>query len=133
MAQLSTPLTHELFHLWVPNGLALDGDYDWFYEGFTIYRAARTAVSLDLLTLPEFLNALARAYDASHAQTNSLSLIEASRTRWTTGQSAVYSKGMVVAFILDLRTRTASRGKRSIDDAYRVDLPKTFDWSVAEF
>src|SRR5438132_1754481 len=30
LAQLSTPLTHELFHLWVPNGLALDGDYDWF-------------------------------------------------------------------------------------------------------
>ncbi|PYS68153.1 MAG: hypothetical protein DMF73_17510 [Acidobacteria bacterium] len=41
LAQLSTPVTHEFFHLWVPNGLALSGDYDWFYEGFTIYQAAQ--------------------------------------------------------------------------------------------
>ncbi|MCA1557955.1 MAG: hypothetical protein LC731_05375, partial [Acidobacteria bacterium] len=39
LAILSTPLTHELFHLWVPNALALDGNYDWFYEGFTLYQA----------------------------------------------------------------------------------------------
>src|SRR5439155_13714620 len=63
LVRLSTPLTHELFHFWVPNGLALNDDYDWFYEGFTVYQAARTAVRLDLLSLPEFLNAIARAYD----------------------------------------------------------------------
>jgi predicted metalloprotease with PDZ domain len=53
LAQISTPLTHELFHLWVPNALTLEGDYDWFYEGFTVYQAARTAVRLDLLTFPD--------------------------------------------------------------------------------
>lgn len=124
LAQLSTPLTHELFHLWVPNALALEGDYDWFYEGFTVYQAARTAVRLDLLTFPEFLNAIGRAYDGAKAQTNPVSLIEASARRWTTGQSAVYSESMVVAFLFDLRTRSASHGKKSLDNVYRTILQK---------
>src|SRR6266571_3778269 len=50
LSQLSVPLTHELFHLWVPNALALTGEYDWFYEGFTVYQASRAAVRLELLT-----------------------------------------------------------------------------------
>jgi len=124
LAQISTPLTHELFHLWVPNALVLEGDYDWFYEGFTVYQAARTAVRLDLLTFPEFLNAIGRAYDAANTQTNSVSLIEASSRRWTTGQSAVYSKSMVVAFLFDLRMRSVSHGKKSLDSVYRVILQK---------
>jgi hypothetical protein len=121
LAQLSTPLTHELFHLWVPNGLALDGDYDWFYEGFTVYQAARTAVRLDLLTFPEFLNAIARAYDAYLAGVDHdrWSLVEASKRRWTVGQSSVYSKSMVIAFLYDLTMRSESHGKHSLDVVYR--------------
>jgi len=121
LAQLSVPLTHELFHLWVPNGLALDGDYDWFYEGFTVYQAARTAVRLELLTFQEFLNAIARAFDAyaSGADRDRWSLIEASQSRWTTGGSVVYQKSMLVAFLFDLKLRTQSRSKRSLDDVYR--------------
>jgi len=53
LAQLSVPLTHELFHLWVPNGLGLSGDYDWFYEGFTVYQAARAGVRLGFFTFQE--------------------------------------------------------------------------------
>ena len=102
LVRLSTPLTHELFHLWVPNGLALNDDYDWFYEGFTVYQAARTALRLDLLTFPEFLNAIARAYDGYGA-----------------GVDSVYSKSMVVAFLYDLKLRSQSHGKRSLDDVYR--------------
>jgi predicted metalloprotease with PDZ domain len=124
LAQISTPLTHELFHLWVPNALALEGDYDWFYEGFTVYQAARTAVRLDLLTFQEFLDAIARAHDAANTQTNSVSLIEASSRRWSTGQAAVYSKSMVVAFLFDLRMRSLSHGKKSLDSVYRVILQK---------
>jgi predicted metalloprotease with PDZ domain len=126
LAQLSTPLTHELFHLWVPNILALDGDYDWFYEGFTVYEAARTAVRLDLLTFPEFLNALARAYDGylANAERDRLSLVEASKRRWTAGPSAVYSESMVVAFLYDLRLRMQSRGKQSIENIYPLLLQK---------
>jgi len=121
LAQLSTPLTHELFHLWIPNGLSLTANYDWFYEGFTVYQAARTAVRLDLLTFPEFLNALARAYDGylNSTDRDRWSLVEASERRWTTGQSAVYAKSMLVAFLYDLRLRSDSRGRRSLDEVYR--------------
>jgi predicted metalloprotease with PDZ domain len=126
LVRLSTPLTHELFHLWVPNGLALNNDYDWFYEGFTIYQAARTAVRLDLLTWPEFSNAIARAYDGYVAGVDHdrWSLIEASQRRWTVGESSVYSKSMVIAFLYDLKLRSASHGKRSLNDVYH----RIFQW-----
>ena len=121
LARLSVPLTHELLHFWVPNGLALEGDYDWFYEGFTIYQAARTSVRLDLLQFQEFLDAISRAYDAYRAglDHDQWSLIEASKRRWTGGESAVYSKSMVIAFLYDLKLRSQSRGKHSLDDVYR--------------
>ena len=121
LSQLGNALTHELFHLWIPNGLSLQGDYDWFYEGFTVYQGARTAVRMDLLTFSEFLTAMGRAFDgiSSAPDLNSLSLIEASKRRWTTGASAVYSKAMLVAFLYDLNVRSQSKGKRSLDDVYR--------------
>jgi len=121
LIRLSTPLTHELFHLWAPNALTLGGDYDWFYEGFTVYQAARTAVRLGMLTFPEFLDAITRAYDgyAAGADHDRWSLVEASQRRWTVGESSVYSKSMVVAFLFDLKLRNESRGKHSLDDVYR--------------
>jgi len=118
LAQLSTPLAHEFFHLWVPNALTLQGNYDWFYEGFTIYQASQTAVKLGLLTFPEFLNSIARAYDSSKGE-GSLSLIEASNRRFTSGLSSVYAKSQVIAYLYDLRLRSATRGKRSLGDVYR--------------
>jgi M61 glycyl aminopeptidase len=121
LARLSVPLTHELFHLWVPNGLALEGDYVWFYEGFTIYEAARAAVRLRLLTFQDFLNAIARAYDACHSSVDCdrLSLTDASNRRWTNGESNVYQKAMLVAFLYDLNLRLHTGSKRSLEDAYR--------------
>jgi len=121
LAQLSVPLTHEFFHFWVPNGLNLSGDYDWFYEGFTVYQAAQVAVRLDLLTFAEFLNAISRAYDGYYLSIDRdrWSLLEASKRRWTVGNSAVYSKSMLIAFLCDLKLRSLSHNKRSLDDVYR--------------
>jgi predicted metalloprotease with PDZ domain len=118
---LSVALSHELFHLWVPNGLALSGDYDWFYEGFTIYQAALVGVRLGFLTFQEFLNAIARAYDSyvASADRDQWSLIEASHRRWTTGRSTVYDEGMVLAFLYDLKLREGSRSKRSLENVYQ--------------
>jgi len=126
LAQLSAPLTHELFHLWVPNGLTLKGDYDWFYEGFTMYESARVAVALDLLTFQEFLNAIARAYDAylSDAARDRWSLVEASERRWTGGSSSVYSKSMVIALLIDLKIRSESGNKKSLAGIYEKLLAK---------
>jgi predicted metalloprotease with PDZ domain len=120
LAQLSTPLTHELFHLWVPNALALDGDYDWFYEGFTMYQAARIAVRLNFLTFPQFLSTVAHAYDVymQDAARDRWSLGEASRRRWTGGSSSVYSKSMLIALLIDLKMREAGND-RGLDDLYQ--------------
>jgi predicted metalloprotease with PDZ domain len=118
LAQLSTPVAHEFFHLWIPNAINLTGNYDWFYEGFTIYQSSQTAVKLGLLTFPEFLNAIARAYDSSKGEP-SLSLVEASNRRFTGGLNFVYDKSQVIAFLYDLRLRSMTRNKRSLADVYR--------------
>jgi predicted metalloprotease with PDZ domain len=120
LAQLSGPLTHELFHLWVPNALALDGNYDWFYEGFTMYQAACIAVRLNLMTFQQFLNAIAHAYDLylNDAARDRWSLVEASRRRWTGGSSSVYSKSMLIGFLIDLKARQTGN-ERGLDDLYQ--------------
>ncbi|HYY58392.1 MAG TPA: hypothetical protein VE842_13745 [Pyrinomonadaceae bacterium] len=122
LASLSVPFTHELFHLWIPNGFALEGEYDWFYEGFTMYQAARAAVRLNLLTFQDFLTTIGRAFDAYVSAPNKdrLSLLDASRRRWTGPPALIYHKGMLVAFLYDLTLRRKTGGKRSLDDAYRA-------------
>jgi predicted metalloprotease with PDZ domain len=122
LAQLSVPLSHELFHLWVPNGLpGLEGNYDWFYEGFTMYQAMRAGLRLRLLTFQDYLNAMGRAYDIyrSARDGDKLSLLEASQQRWASATMLVYNKGMLVAFLYDLTLRQRSNGKRTLDDVYR--------------
>lgn len=121
LAQLDTALSHELFHLWVPNGLALDGEYEWFYEGFTNYQALREGVRGGRLSFRDYLAAIGRANDAYKRARGAreLSLVEAARSRWTTDPSLVYHKGMLVAFLYDMRLSLETRGKRSLADVYR--------------
>jgi predicted metalloprotease with PDZ domain len=122
LAQLSFPLAHELFHLWIPNGLMLDGNYDWFYEGFTLYQALMAGVRLNLLTFQDYLNAMGRAFDAYKAAQgrDELSLLAASERRWTRSPALIYNKGMLAAFLYDLNLRQKSGGKRSLNDVYRA-------------
>lgn len=121
LAQLNGALTHELFHLWVPNGLALEGEYSWFYEGFTLYQALRAGMRQGRLTFQDYLNAMGRAYDGykSARGQKELSLIEASERRWTSSPALVYHKGMLVAFLYDLTLMSRTEGKSSLDDVYR--------------
>jgi predicted metalloprotease with PDZ domain len=121
LVQLSIPLTHELFHLWIPNGVALDGNYDWFYEGFTNYQAMRAGMRLSFLTFQDYLNALGRAFDAylSEVDRDKYSLPDASQRRWTSATALVYHKGLLVAFLYDLQLRLQTGGKRSLDDVYK--------------
>lgn len=118
---LSTPLTHELFHLWVPNALSLEGSYDWFYEGFTLYQAMRAGMRLGLLTFDDYLRAMGRANDIylSASDRDKWSLLEASERRWTGATALIYNKGMLAAFLYDLHLRGQSGGKRSLDNVYR--------------
>ena len=118
IGQLKVIFTHELLHLWVPNSLSLKGDYDWFFEGFTLYQALVTAVDLKVISFDEYLNTLARVYDSYRSQPDRWSLIAASEQRWTGAVSAVYNKAMLVAFLYDLLVRTESAGKTKLSDRY---------------
>ena len=121
LAQLNVPLAHELLHLWVPNALALDGEYDWFYEGFTLYQSMRVQMRLGQLTFEDYLNALARAHDNYRAARGrqEISLLEASERRWSGATTLVYNKGMLVASLYDLTLRLETSNRNSLDDVYR--------------
>jgi hypothetical protein len=117
--QLGVIFTHEILHLWVPNSLKLEGDYDWFFEGFTLYTALRTALDLKIINFKEFLDTLARVYDSYLSYADDLSLIDASERRWTNSGSFVYDKGMLVAFLFDLMVRKQSGGRATLAERYR--------------
>jgi hypothetical protein len=121
MLQLNMPLTHELFHLWLPNALALDGQYDWFYEGFTLYQALRAGVRLNYFLLPEYFSVLCRAYDAyqDEKSRDTKSLLEVSKQRWLGANALIYNKGVLTAFLYDLTLRQKSNNKLSLDDLFR--------------
>ena len=116
--QLGVIFTHELLHLWVPNALRLEGDYDWFFEGFTLYTALVTALELKFINREEYVATLERVYDSYLSREDGLSLLDASERRWTTGNSAVYDKGMLVAFLYDLEIRRTSGGKKWLGSIY---------------
>ena len=118
-SQLTVIFTHEMLHLWVPNSLKLAGNYDWFFEGFTLYTALRTALELRVIDFKECLATLGRVYDTYRAHPDTLSLIEESERRWASTGSPVYVKGMLVAFLYDLMIRKESDGQRSLADSYR--------------
>ena len=124
--QLGVIFTHELLHLWVPNSLKFNGDYDWFFEGFTLYTALHTALELKIINFKEFLDTLARVYDSYLSYADDLSLIEVSERRWTTPGSLVYDKGMLVAFLYDLMLRKESGGKTTLADRYRDLFSRRF-------
>ena len=120
LSQLGIVLSHELFHLWVPNSLKLVGDYDWFFEGFTLYQALRMDLRLGLISFDNYLETIARVYDSylSSVDHDRLSLIEASERRWTSPSSLVYDKGMLVAFLYDLSLRSLTECQTSLEDVY---------------
>jgi len=120
LGQLGVILAHEILHLWVPNSLQLQGDYDWFFEGFTLYEALLTALDLKLITFQEYLDTISRVYDSYLSYPDTLSLIEASEQRWSSSAPLVYDKGMLVAFMYDLITRQESKGKSTLAERYRA-------------
>jgi hypothetical protein len=127
-AQLGIIFTHELLHLWVPNSLPFEGDYDWFFEGFTLYTALVTALELKFIDSKEYLATLGRVYDAYLSRADDQSLLDASERRWTSGNAAVYDKGMLVAFLYDLAIKRDSGGKMWLGGLYR----KLFAQSVTQ-
>jgi len=119
LQRLHEQLRHELFHLWIPNNLALTGNYDWFYEGFTVYQALRTGIQTNRIRFEDFLNTLSEAYNLENLQNQKISLTEASKVRWSGANNQVFARGMIVAFLCDVALLRRSKGKRSIDEIFQ--------------
>lgn len=117
LQRLHEQLRHEIFHLWIPNAVNLTGNYDWFYEGFTIYEALRSGVWLNQIRFEDYLNTLSRAFELSKNQ--NISLVEMSNRRWTGTNNSVYAKGMIIAFLCDLALLDQSKGKRSVTEVFQ--------------
>ncbi len=121
MNRLHEQLRHELFHLWLPNSISLTGNYDWFFEGFTIYQALRTGIRLRYISFDIYLDTISRSQDftANASNIQKISLLEASKNRWSGENGLVYAKGMMVAFLCDVALLKESKGKRSIEEVFR--------------
>ncbi|HEU4796035.1 MAG TPA: hypothetical protein VFT02_10425 [Pyrinomonadaceae bacterium] len=130
--QLGVIFTHELLHLWVPNSLSLQGDYDWFFEGFTLYTALVTALQLKFINFDEYVATLTRVYDSYLSRPDEHSLLDASERRWTGGKSAVYDKGMLVAVLYDLAIRKDSAGKKWLGSIYQELFARPFTEPVTQ-
>ncbi len=119
LQRLREQLRHELFHLWMPNNLALTGNYDWFYEGFTVYQALKTGVKMNQIRFEDFLDTLSQAYNLDNLQTQKLSFTDASKNRRSGANPQAYARGMIVAFLCDASILRSSRGKRSISNVFQ--------------
>ena len=119
LQRLHEQLRHEIFHLWLPNGVNLAGNYDWFYEGFTLYESLKTAVAMNRIRFEDFLDTLARAHSIDSLQSQKQTLIEASKNRWNGANTQVYARGMLVAFLADIALLQKSKGKNSLSGVLR--------------
>ena len=117
--RLHEQLRHEIFHMWAPNSVSLTGRYDWFYEGFAQYESLKMAVTANRIRFEDMLNTLARSYDVSAADNFPMSLIDASARRFQGNESRLYSRGLLVAFAIDVEMMSASDGRRGSADLLR--------------
>jgi predicted metalloprotease with PDZ domain len=117
--RLHEQLRHEVFHLWIPNGLNLTGRYDWFYEGFAMYQSLKLGVGIGRIRFEDMLDTLSRAYTIDATNPRRVSLIESSSTRWSGGNLSVYARGMVVGFLCDVSLLNETKRKVSTDDIVR--------------
>lgn len=120
LQRLHEQLRHELFHLWLPNGVNLKGNYDWFYEGFALYQSLKLAVSLNRIRFEDFLDTLSRARFIAEASPKHRSLVDASNNRFAGSETELYARGMATAFMCDLAMLDASGGKRSVANILRT-------------
>ncbi|MCC5855097.1 MAG: M61 family metallopeptidase [Idiomarina sp.] len=136
--------SHEYFHNWnvkrlkpkefIPYQLTHETYTDqlWFYEGMTSYYDDLMVLRAGIMTQEEYLVALGKLISRAlrGAGPARQSLVESSTLAWTTfyqqnenAQNAIssyYSKGAVVALLIDLMIREASNGKESLDDVFRA-------------
>lgn len=137
-------LSHEIFHAWNvkrlhPAGLgALDLEREvytrnlWVAEGITSYYDDLMVRRAGLTTREEYLERLSRNVErlqtrpGRQVQPLELASFDAWIKHYRPDENSVnsavsyYTKGAVVAFLLDVEIRRATDGERSLDDALRL-------------
>lgn len=128
--RLHEQLRHEIFHLWIPNGVNLSGNYDWFYEGFALYQSLRMGVASNRIRFDDFLDTLGRAITTDSLHSNGLSLIDSSKNRFGGANTTLYARGLAAAFLCDLALLDRSKGKRSVENILREIFQKHHNSAV---
>ena len=151
--------SHEFFHTWNVRRLRpkslVQYDYEnevyteslWIAEGITSYYQDLVLVRAGLLTQSEYLSKLSANIDSVQRSSgrNLQSLSDSSYDAWikfyrpdeNSSNTSVdyYSKGAVVAFLLDAKIRKLTRGKKSLDDVMRTMFESYAEtgYTVADF
>jgi predicted metalloprotease with PDZ domain len=136
--------SHEYFHTWNVKRIkpAVFAPYDlsvenytpllWLFEGFTSYYDDLTLARTGLIDEKTYLGLLAKTINGVLRGSGRLkqSVAESSFDAWTkyyrqdeNAPNAVvsyYTKGSLVALLLDLTIRADTKGKRSLDDVMRA-------------
>ncbi|MGE4620064.1 MAG: PDZ domain-containing protein [Planctomycetota bacterium] len=137
-------VSHEHFHAWNGKRLRPEAlgpfDYEqevftpdlWFVEGFTSYYDDLLIARAGLLDQKEYLERLSKGIDGVQKTPGRLvlPLSQASTDAWiryyqrdensVNSQISYYTKGALVAWLLDARIRTASQHQKTLDDAMRL-------------
>lgn len=122
----ASTLAHELFHAW--NGHAIRpvnySNLQWFSEGFTDYYATRSLARARVIDESLFIRKAEHTiglylYFKAAPVFDSVTLVSAGERKGR-NRLGVYNGGWVSAFCMDTQIRTASRGRRSLDDVMRL-------------
>jgi predicted metalloprotease with PDZ domain len=133
--------SHELFHAWniakirpkelLPYNYNQENYFETCFvaEGFTTYYGDKILFESGVISYDEYLHELETTFRRhfEEADNASQSLLESSFDLWVDGYEkgtpnkkvSVYSKGAIVALILDLKIRKKHKEKKSLDDVMR--------------
>ena len=119
-------LAHEMFHYWNGTNFLYSNDYEgnyWFSEGFTNYYSSLTLLRTGIISEEDYLRFLAFQFsriNASQALSKEkISLVAAGKKK-IDNWHFIYGGGTSIAFILDVKIRTITKGQRSLDDFMKV-------------
>ncbi len=113
-------LVHEIFHLW--NGTAIrfnEQQQYWFSEGATEYYGHLLPVRIGEESAARFLEIIRHKAAEYLAAAGTESLLAAGDTKFL-NYALIYQGGALAALVLDLKIRSATANRASLDDVMRV-------------
>ena len=119
---LAWMFAHELLHSWIGRTIVptVDDGEKWFIEGFTTFYARRVMVRAGLATVEDY----AAQLDETLAEYAWSPIHGGPEVAFAVADDAqrgmAYTRGDLIAVVVDAEIRRASAGKRSLDDVMRA-------------